>query len=218
MWYREKGFGKHDWLYCMLLNFGGNVGLHGRMEQLVNGYYNACAHINGKTLRGVGATPEGIENNPMMFELLYELPWREERFSPDIWLQGYLKARYGDDLSPEVTEACVRWSILFIMLRRIIREKVQSNLCYVPVRDFIWTEHQPGDMPSYSIHLTQQRKQLSYYFLSQIGIKEIITLNMIWWTSYVRVWQIRRMYCLKKSPKVMTGKTRIASESRHNNF
>ena len=29
MWYREKGFGKHDWLYCMLLNFGGNVGLHG---------------------------------------------------------------------------------------------------------------------------------------------------------------------------------------------
>lgn len=52
MWYREKGFGKHDWLYCMLLNFGGNVGLHGRMEQLVNGYYNACAHINGKTLRG----------------------------------------------------------------------------------------------------------------------------------------------------------------------
>ena len=50
MWYREKGFGKHDWLYCMLLNFGGNVGLHGRMEQLVNGYYNACAHVNGKTL------------------------------------------------------------------------------------------------------------------------------------------------------------------------
>ena len=37
MWYREKGFGKHDWLYCMLLNFGANVGLHGRMEQLVNG-------------------------------------------------------------------------------------------------------------------------------------------------------------------------------------
>ena len=105
MWYREKGFGKHDWLYCMLLNFGGNVGLHGRMEQLVNGYYNACAHVNGKTLRGVGATPEGIENNPVMFELLYELPWREERFAPDAWLQAYLKARYGNDLSPEVAEA-----------------------------------------------------------------------------------------------------------------
>jgi alpha-N-acetylglucosaminidase len=105
MWYREKGFGKHDWLYCMLLNFGGNVGLHGRMNQLVNGYYDACAHVNGKRMRGVGATPEGIENNPVMFELLYELPWRAERFSPDVWLQGYLKARYGGELSPEVMEA-----------------------------------------------------------------------------------------------------------------
>ncbi|MCD8183256.1 MAG: alpha-N-acetylglucosaminidase [Bacteroides sp.] len=103
-WYREKGFGKHDWLYCKLLNFGGNVGLHGRMNQLVNGYYDACAHPNGTTLRGVGTTPEGIENNPVMFELLYELPWREERFSPDAWLQGYLKARYGG-VTPEVTEA-----------------------------------------------------------------------------------------------------------------
>ena len=104
-WYRKDGFGQHDWIYCMLLNFGGNVGLHGRMNQLVNGYYDACAHVNGKRMRGVGATPEGIENNPVMFELLYELPWRAERFSPDVWLQGYLKARYGGELSPEVMEA-----------------------------------------------------------------------------------------------------------------
>lgn len=108
-WYREKGFGKHSWLYCMLLNFGGNVGLHGRMEQLINGYYDARAHANGKTLCGVGAAPEGIENNPVMFELLYELPWREERFSSNEWLQGYLKARYGDNVPPEVAEA---WQVL----------------------------------------------------------------------------------------------------------
>lgn len=105
MWYREKGFGKHNWLYCMLLNFGGNVGMHGRMDQLVNGYYDARAHANGNTLQGVGATPEGIENNPVMFELLYELPWREERFSADAWLQDYLKARYGGESSPQVMEA-----------------------------------------------------------------------------------------------------------------
>lgn len=104
-WCREKGFGKHDWLYCMLLNFGGNVGLHGRMDQLVNGYYDARAHANGKTMRGVGTVPEGIENNPVMFELLYELPWREQRFSSDEWLQTYLQARYGGEVLPEVAEA-----------------------------------------------------------------------------------------------------------------
>ncbi|WP_374049379.1 alpha-N-acetylglucosaminidase [uncultured Bacteroides sp.] len=104
-WCREKGFGKHDWLYCMLLNFGGNVGLHGRMNQMVNGFYDAQAHPNGKTLRGVGAAPEGIENNPVMFELIFELPWREERFTVDEWLQEYLKARYGGSTSSEIAEA-----------------------------------------------------------------------------------------------------------------
>lgn len=104
-WCRPEGFGGHDWLYCMLLNFGGNVGMHGRMERLVNGYYDACDHANGATLRGVGATPEGIENNPVMFELLYELPWRQERFSPDEWLRGYLKARYGREPEEEVMQA-----------------------------------------------------------------------------------------------------------------
>jgi alpha-N-acetylglucosaminidase len=31
-WYRKDGFGQHDWIYCMLLNYGGNVGLHGKMK------------------------------------------------------------------------------------------------------------------------------------------------------------------------------------------
>ncbi len=104
-WCRTNGFGQHRWLYCMLLNFGGNVGLHGRMNQLIDGYYRACAHPNGKALGGVGATPEGIENNPVMFELVYELPWRAKHFCADGWLQGYLKARYGGETVPEVAEA-----------------------------------------------------------------------------------------------------------------
>lgn len=31
-WYREKGYKQHEWLYCMLLNYGGNVGIYGRMD------------------------------------------------------------------------------------------------------------------------------------------------------------------------------------------
>jgi alpha-N-acetylglucosaminidase len=94
-WSRPEGYGKHDWLYCMLLNFGGRVGLHGRIDRVINGFYDARQHGNGKTLSGVGATPEGIENNPVMFELLYELPWRKERFAKEEWLTSYVKARYG---------------------------------------------------------------------------------------------------------------------------
>lgn len=95
IWYRPNGYGEHDWIYCMLLNFGGNVGLHGKMDRLINSYYDAKAHPNGKNLRGTGVTAEGIENNPVMYELLYELPWRNERFTKEEWLDDYVAARYG---------------------------------------------------------------------------------------------------------------------------
>lgn len=94
-WYRKEGFGKHDWAYCMLLNYGGNVGLHGKMAHVIDGYYKAKESPFGKTLRGVGMTMEGSENNPVMFELLCELPWRPKHFQKDEWLQQYARARYG---------------------------------------------------------------------------------------------------------------------------
>lgn len=94
-WYRKDGFEQHDWIYCMLLNYGANVGLHGKMKHVINEFYKAKKSRFGKTLKGVGMTPEGIENNPVMYELLCELPWRETYFDKDAWLKGYVKARYG---------------------------------------------------------------------------------------------------------------------------
>lgn len=109
-WKQNGGYGKHDWLYCMLLNFGGNVGLHGRMNSLVDGFYEAQSGEFGSHLTGVGSTPEGIENNPVMFELVYELPWREQ-FKAEDWLTEYVKARYGLDSVPgEITDA---WRTLY---------------------------------------------------------------------------------------------------------
>lgn len=102
--YRKDGFGHHTWLYCMLLNFGGNVGMHGKMEHLIQSFYKAKNSPFGHTLQGVGLTMEGIENNPVMYELLCELPWRKEAFSKDTWLKGYVKARYGRS-TPEVEQA-----------------------------------------------------------------------------------------------------------------
>lgn len=94
-WYHKEGFGKHDWLYCMLLNYGGNVGLHGKMKHVIDEFYKAKTSSFGKTMKGVGMTMEGSENNPVMFELLCELPWRPARFDKDEWLKNYTVARYG---------------------------------------------------------------------------------------------------------------------------
>lgn len=97
-WARKNGYGNHDWVYCMLLNYGGNVGLHGKMDNVIDNYFLAKKEVRaGKTLKGVGMTPEGIENNPVMYELVMELPWRPERFTKEDWLKGYVKARYGEE-------------------------------------------------------------------------------------------------------------------------
>ena len=92
---REDGYAPHDWMFCMLLNFGGNVGLHGRLDNVIGGYYKAKDSKYGKDMTGFGLTPEGIENNPVMYELLPELIWREDRVSRDGWLKEYALARYG---------------------------------------------------------------------------------------------------------------------------
>lgn len=92
IWKREGGYGKHKWMFCMLENFGANVGLHGRMDQLLHNYYLATEN---KQLCGTGFTMEGSENNPIMFELMSELPWRKEKTTKEEWIKEYAKARYG---------------------------------------------------------------------------------------------------------------------------
>lgn len=90
IWKREQGYKQHQWLFCLLENFGANVGLHGRMDQLLNNFYSSKENC-----KGIGFTMEGSENNPVMFELMSELPWRAEKFTKEQWIKGYVKARYG---------------------------------------------------------------------------------------------------------------------------
>lgn len=110
VWRRPDGYGKHLWAFCMLENFGANVGLHGRMDQLLhnwdlaNGFTPSVASRRvgrrtasaspASTLAGIGLTMEGSENNPVMFELMTELPWRGH-VEKDSWVRQYVNARYG---------------------------------------------------------------------------------------------------------------------------
>ena len=99
IWNRPEGYGKHHWLFCLLENFGANVGLHGRMDQLLDNFYfsDGSAALRTSLRKGIGFTMEGSENNPVMFELMSELPWRPEKFTKEDWVRSYVKARYGTD-------------------------------------------------------------------------------------------------------------------------
>ena len=98
IWKRPEGYKQHHWLFCLLENFGANVGLHGRMDQLLDNFYNTDSSLftlHSSLRKGIGFTMEGSENNPVMFELMSELPWRPEKFKKEDWVRQYVKARYG---------------------------------------------------------------------------------------------------------------------------
>lgn len=123
LWYREQGYGKHEWVYCMLLNFGARTGMHGKLKPVIDGFFDAQIHKSGNTLQGVGATMEAIENNPVMYELLFELPWREERFNKKNWIRQYTKSRYGNS-DKNIEEA---WAILSNTVYNCPKESVQEG-------------------------------------------------------------------------------------------
>lgn len=109
VWRRDNGYDGHTWLFCMLENFGANVGLHGRLDQLLNNFSLTKSHPLARNLKGIGLTMEGSGNNPVMFELMCELPWLGDEIpSKEEWIERYVRSRYGCD-DPDLQAA---WTIL----------------------------------------------------------------------------------------------------------
>lgn len=100
----RKGFLGHDFIFCMLHNFGGRIGLHGRLQRTLTDYYEAAATPG---CVGIGTAPEGIETNPVCYELLYHSAW-DSITDLDAWLSDYATARYGE----HTAQADSAWRLL----------------------------------------------------------------------------------------------------------
>eukprot|EP01060_Flectonema_neradi_P039272 TRINITY_DN857_c3_g1_i1.p1 TRINITY_DN857_c3_g1~~TRINITY_DN857_c3_g1_i1.p1 ORF type:complete len:723 (+),score=163.84 TRINITY_DN857_c3_g1_i1:77-2245(+) len=83
-------YGK-PYIWNMLHNFGGNVGLYGRMPVI-----NTEPHLaKNTTIVGVGLTPEGTLQNYPVYDLMMENAWRSEPTNLPTWITNYHKRRYG---------------------------------------------------------------------------------------------------------------------------
>ncbi len=93
--WRTTYYNGRPYIYCMLHNFGGRSGMHGRLQTTMDGYFEALAKNNN--CQGIGATPEGTETNPVLYDMLFELPWMDVNNRPtaDEWLKDYAYSRYG---------------------------------------------------------------------------------------------------------------------------
>lgn len=133
MWNSRKGsFHGHDWLYCMLLNFGGNVGMYGKMDSMADGFAKAKKDAH---MHGIGFTMEGIENNPVMYELMSELPWIDD-MDVNKWVSDYTKMRYGkSNLQAEQAWELLARSIYNSPADSIQQGCVESVFCARPADD-----------------------------------------------------------------------------------
>jgi alpha-N-acetylglucosaminidase len=99
----NQNFWGRTFVSGMIQSFGGRTQLGGSLAFSLHGMTSAQAAAN---CVGIGALPEGIINNPILYDLMFETPWRDA--DPDLdlqqWTHDWADRRYGKAL-PEAEAA-----------------------------------------------------------------------------------------------------------------
>ena len=95
IWKRTEAFYGKQWIWNMINNFGGNINLFGRMDGVATGPALALNDSASKSMCGIGITMEGIEQNPVIYELMMQNTWQTQPVQLDEWLIKYVLNRYG---------------------------------------------------------------------------------------------------------------------------
>lgn len=90
---RTKSFHGQPFIWCMLHNFGGTQGMHGSLD-IVNEDIMGLHDMKNYTMVGAGITPEGINQNYVMYDFALDRGWYQNTVDVDKWLQRYTLTRY----------------------------------------------------------------------------------------------------------------------------
>ncbi|EKX45295.1 hypothetical protein GUITHDRAFT_51145, partial [Guillardia theta CCMP2712] len=90
---------KRRWVWNMLHSFGGNSGMYGRLQVISKD--PVVAKKESQTMVGVGITTEGIEQNPVVYEMMAEMRWREQEVDVMSWVEKWADRRLGPEASRE---------------------------------------------------------------------------------------------------------------------
>lgn len=93
-WEKRDAYGHSKWVWCSITNFGERVGFAGKLQRLVTEPHRALQTPQGKYLQGLGIIPEGIINNPLLYDLCLKTAW-EDQPNLDSMLYRYMLYRYG---------------------------------------------------------------------------------------------------------------------------
>ncbi|KAL0335697.1 UNVERIFIED_CONTAM: Alpha-N-acetylglucosaminidase [Sesamum radiatum] len=108
VWATSEQFYGVPYIWCMLHNFAGNIEMYGIVDSVGSGPIDARLSPNS-TMVGVGMSMEGIEQNPVVYDLMSEMAFRQDRVNIKTWIDMYAQRRYGL-LVPSIQDA---WNILY---------------------------------------------------------------------------------------------------------
>ncbi len=139
MWNQTDAFCGKPWMWCNVHSFGCSVNLGGALNKNNEGLMSARSDPNSGQLTGLGFVNEGLDYNPVAYDLMFEMAWRDVPVDLNQWITRYAHHRYGKAQA----HAQKAWQIL--------AETVYS----APNRSRSIIDHAPrltpgGSMPMYS--------------------------------------------------------------------
>lgn len=96
-WDNLDGFFGKRWIWSTVPNFGGRTALKGPLEFYLNGHLDALRSDSKGRMTGLGTSPEGVENNEILYELISAALWSDSEIDLGDFLSAYDKARYGEE-------------------------------------------------------------------------------------------------------------------------
>jgi len=107
-WEQTKGYDNTPFIWSNVTNFGEKTGMYSKLQRFATEVYRAKKSQYGNLMQGVGIIPEGINNNPVGYDLMLELAWHKDSVDVKEWLKNYALYRYGKT-HPAVEKA---WQLL----------------------------------------------------------------------------------------------------------
>lgn len=93
---RLNNYYGQPFIWCMLSNFGGTLGLLGSIDILNSRVFDARKAKNSSMI-GTGLTPEGINQNYIIYDFMSEMAWRKNPANLTAWFNQYSTRRYGKE-------------------------------------------------------------------------------------------------------------------------
>ncbi|XP_028170318.1 alpha-N-acetylglucosaminidase [Ostrinia furnacalis] len=192
----EMYFGQ-PFIWCMLHNFGGTLGMFGSIPSINRDVYAVRNRVNS-TMLGIGLTPEGINQNYVVYDFMLETGWRKDPVEDlNQWVTDYAARRYGCYNATKAWKSLLKSVYSFDGLNRMRGKYVvtkrpslrlkpwawyKSKDLFDAFREFVFIEDSNCFSPGFYHDLVDVTRQALQYRAEQLYINMVDNLSYNTWS------------------------------------